>query len=645
MTIQTTSPYGSWTSPITADMIISNTKQYIQYQLVGEMVYWLEGRPMENGRQVIVQHHLPTGKQKDLTPSQINVRTRVHEYGGGHFKVYNDAVYFSNFSDQRLYQLMLETGALTPVTPELSYRYADGAFSAQLAVYVREDHTADGEPVNTLVSLALDGADAGTVLASGHDFYASPTFNVDGTKLAWLAWSHPNMPWDGTELWCADVVNGTLQNAHCVAGGLEESIYQPLWGADGKLYFVSDRNNWWNIYCLHDGTIVPVLEMEAEFGVPQWVFGSATMVWETAVTLLTRYTQNGLWHLGRLNVQTGAFETIPLPEITNISTMPNLCHNGQTVLMVGSPNRTSHLVTVDLQTHQIKPITDDGAPSVDTTYISAPQPIEFPTSQERTAYALYYPPTNPDIVPPTDEKPPLRVLIHGGPTGSAKTSLQMGIQYWTSRGFAVVDVNYGGSTGYGRAYRQRLNKQWGIVDVEDCIQCAHYLASQGWVDPQKLTIEGGSAGGYTVLCALTFHNQFSAGASYFGISDLEALAQETHKFESRYVDSLIGKYPEEKEIYQQRSPINFVDQISTPLILLQGLEDKVVPPNQSEMMFEAVKAKGIPVAYVPFEGEQHGFRQAKNIKRSLEAELYFYSQVLGFPLAEEIEPVEIENLA
>ncbi len=640
---QVVSPYGSWKSPITSDLIVAGAIRLGQFATNGNAIYWLEGRPSEGGRNVIVKW--ANGQTSDINPAPFNARTRVHEYGGGAITLDGETVYYSNFADQRLY-CQTENSDPEPVTPEGKWRYADGVMLPDgRMICIREDHTiTDGQDaVSTVVLLQLDGKDSGTILASGNDFYASPRVSPDGTKIAWLTWNHPNMPWDGTELWQADLnTDGTITNTQLIAGGVEESIYQPEFSPDNTLHFISDRTGWWNLYRWQNEQIEPLYPMEAEFGAPQWVFGTARYGFESATSIICTYTQNGVWHMARLDTANQTFTEISVPYSTiggNFTVAGN-----HALFIVGNSSTPATLARLDLQTQAIEMICQSSQITVDTGYLSTPKSIEFPTSNGLTAHAFYYPPQNQDFEATAGETPPLIVISHGGPTGSTSTVLNLGIQYWTSRGFAVVDVNYGGSTGYGRSYRKRLNGQWGIVDVEDCINAAKYLVEQGKADQNRLAIRGGSAGGYTTLAALTFHDTFNAGASHFGVSDLEALAQESHKFESRYLGNLVGTYPEDKALYMKRSPIHFTEQINCPLILFQGLEDKVVPPNQAERMFDAVKFKEIPVAYLPFEGEQHGFRRAENIKRTFDAELYFYSKVFKFDLADRIEPIVIENL-
>ena len=641
-----TAPYGSWKSPITSDLIVSAVVGLGQIALDGDEVYWVEQRPTEGGRNVVVQRS-PDGRIRDRTPAPFNARTRVHEYGGGACVVHRGSLYFSNFADQRMYRQQADA-APEPVTPDENLRYADGEIDPHRnrLVCVREDHRqADREAVNAIVALALDSGDS-RVLVSGSDFYSSPRLSPDGSRLAWLSWNHPNMPWDGTELWLAGVrSDGSLDTPRRVAGGGVESIFQPAWSPDGVLYFVSDRTDWWNVYRVQDGQVEPKIEpmcdRPAEFGLPQWAFGMSTYAFASAERMICTYTENGTWHLASLDTRTKRLDELPTP-YTAISGIR--VASGRVVFSAGSPTEAACIVELDLASGQRRVLRRSSDIAIDAGYVSRPQALEFPTEHGRTAHALFYPPCNQDYAAPTDERPPLVVKSHGGPTAAAGSTLSLGIQYWTSRGIAVLDVNYGGSTGYGRTYRQRLNGQWGIVDVDDCVNGARYLVEQGRVDGRRLAITGGSAGGYTTLSALTFRDLFRAGASHYGICDLEVLARDTHKFESRYLDSLVGPYPEQQAVYRQRSPIHFTDRLSCPLILFQGLEDKVVPPNQAELMAEALRKKGLPVAHVPFAGEQHGFRRAENIKRALDGELYFYSRIFGFGLAEPVEPVTIENM-
>ena len=642
----TIAKYGSWKSPITPDLIVANTIGVGTPIPDGEMLYWLEFRPSEQGRNTIARR-APDGTVTDLLPLPLNARTRVHEYGGSSYQVHEGTVFFANFQDQRLYRLD-DGQEPRPLTPAQDLRYADMVADAERGrlIGVREDHRDSGrEAVNTIAAVDWNGADlesGGQVLAQGYTFYSSPRLSPDGSRLVWLCWNHPNMPWDGTELWLAEVqADGSISQPRQIAGGKRESIFQPEWSPEGRLYFISDRSGWWNLYRWEEGEARPLHPAEAEFGQPQWVFGMRTYTFESARRLVCTYFSGGRSTLAVLDTESLDFQPVDLDytEFSGLRAGPGC------VFFVGaSPTQSAALLRLDLDTQSCEILRRTNDLELDPNYISIPEEIEFPTENGLTAFAYYYPPRNGDFIAPEGEQPPLLVESHGGPTGQTSNSLSLEYQFWTSRGFAILDVNYGGSTGYGRAYRERLNDNWGVVDMDDCVNGALYLARSGRVDANRMAIRGGSAGGYTTLCALTFRNVFKAGASYYGISDMETMAQDTHKFESRYLDNLIGPYPEARQRYIERSPIHFIDQINCPMILLQGSEDQVVPPEQSRRMFEAVRSKQLPVAYLEFEGEQHGFRQSQNIKRSMEAELYFYSRIFGFELAGSIEPVHIENL-
>ncbi|MDE2780596.1 MAG: S9 family peptidase [Chloroflexota bacterium] len=646
----TVAPYGSWKSPITSESIVAEAVGFGGVALDGDDIYWLESRPSEGGRRVIVRR-TPDGDAEDMTPRPFNVRTRVHEYGEGDFAVVGGVIYFTNFEDQRLYRQPVG-GEPRPVTAESDppggLRYADFVVDGprNRLVCIHEDHTTgEPEPVNTVAAVSLaDGAI--TTLVSGSDFYAAPRLSPDGSQLAWISWDHPNMPWDGVELWVAPVSgDGSLGAASLVAGGPAESILQPEWAPDGRLYFVSDRTNWWNLYRRNgDGRVEPVTApLDKEFGKPHWVFGMATYGFASEGRIICGVNDRGSWSICSLDTGTGQLEDLGLAH-TELGRTDLKVSAGQAVFAAGSPARPVSIQRLDLADNSTVSLRRASSASVDAGYLSTPRAIEFPTEKGLTAHAFYYPPRNRDYAAPEGERPPLLVKSHGGPTAATSVSLSLSIQYWTSRGIGVLDVNYGGSTGYGREYRDRLKGRWGIVDVDDCINGALYLVEQGEADGSRLAIDGGSAGGYTTLAALAFRDVFQAGASHYGVSDLGALAEDTHKFESRYLDSLIGPYPERKDLYDERSPINHTDDLSCPLILFQGLEDRIVPASQAELMFEAVRAKGLPCAYIPFEGEQHGFRRAENIRCSLDGELYFYSRVFSFDLAEPVEPVLIENL-
>jgi dipeptidyl aminopeptidase/acylaminoacyl peptidase len=758
-------PYGSWRSPITASRIAEGAVSLGWPQAVGAALYWVEMRPRESGRYVVVRR-APDGTVTDVTPASVNARTLVHEYGGGMYEAFataaaagaggaaegdasgDESVVFSAFDDQRLYRQDLEDGggaagrwsAPRPLTPEppapRAFRYADGRVTPDRRRFfsVRERHLAD-EVVNDLVVLPAGDAGEPTVVASGHDFFSSPRPSPDGRLLAGLCWDHPNMPWDGTELWVAALDEEDRQTAAVrVAGGEEESVVQPLWAPDGGLLFVSDRSGWWNLYrvepaelagalagadaaqdALAPGASHPVarptaapglgaalLPMEAEFAKPQWVFGVQNAVFLPDGRLAAFCTRDGLDRVVVLAPDGGVRE--PDCELTSIASI--VAVGDRLGVVGGGPTVAARVALVDPETGDVETVRSSLAWEPARAYLSMPRAIEFPTAYEPgsvtgplaeeiarlgggaaglavasdrvepaaaarresaaaedagpqavstagaaapavlTAHALYYAPHNPDVEPAEGELPPLLVISHGGPTSAAESTLSLSIQFWTSRGFAVVDVNYGGSSGHGRAFRDRLKGNWGIVDTIDCINAARYLVARGDADPARLAVRGGSAGGYTTLNALTRHDVFAAGASYFGLADLEMfVAGGTHKFEERYLIGLVGPYPERADVYRERSPIHHVDDIRCPVIVLQGLEDAIVPPAQAEIIVAALRRNRLPHAYLAFEGEQHGFRKAENIVRSLEAELSFYGQVFGFAQADEIEPPEVENLA
>lgn len=638
----TIAPYGTWRSPITAELVTAAQVGLGQPALDRGLVYWSEARPQEGGRVVLVRQ----GKdgRADATPPGFNLRTRVHEYGGGAWLVRNGMIVAVDFADQRLYRLDPETPprALTPES-DRKLRYADlePDLGRRRILAVREDHRGRGEAVNSIVAVGLDGQEAGRVLVEGHDFFSSPRQSPDGRHLAWLSWDHPDMPWDGTTLWSAEIrEDGGLAQARRVAGGDRESIVQPEWSPGGQLYFVSDRNDWWNIYRVSADAPVPVCPMSAEFAGPAWAFGSRWYAFLGPKTILACFSQDGASHLGRLDVGSGRLTRLDLP----YSSFGGIAaQGGRVVLRAGGPDRPAAIVELEPSSGAATELYTAGEVPVDAGYLARPEPIAF-ASGGATAHALYYPPTNPDFAAPAGERPPLIVKSHGGPTSATSSELRLANQFWTSRGFALCDVNYGGSTGYGRPYRERLNGRWGEVDVEDCLNAARHLVSAGMADASRLAITGGSAGGYTTLCALTFHDLFGAGASHYGISDLEALAKDTHKFESRYLDRLVGPYPEAAALYRARSPIHHVDRLSCPCIFFQGLEDAVVPPDQAELMVEALRRKGLPVAYLAFAGEQHGFRRAETIQAVLRAELTFYGRIFGFAPADPLPGLAIENL-
>lgn len=643
MSDRLTARFGAWKSPVTSDLIVAEAIGLDDVLLDGNNVYWVEARPQEGGRHVLV-HRAAAGSSTDVNPPPLNARTRVHEYGGAAALVHHGAAYFSNYSDQQLYRIAPggEPQPLTPApaSPDQSLRYADGRIdgSRHRWIGVRQDHLTNlHEPVNSIVAIDLAAGGAGVVLAEGYDFYSNPRLSPDGRRLAWLCWNHPNMPWVETELWIAEVAaDGHLVEQRKVAGGNAVSVFQPEWSPDGRLYFVSDQSGWWNLYRLEgDGNARNLCPMAAEFGQPQWVFGQSTYGFLSNREIVCAFSK-GTGTLARLDVETGTVSAFNLP-FTEYESVR--CDGGRVAFRGGSPSAPSAIVLLDAATGKFEILRT--AMADDPTlrpYYSAPQAIDFPSASGRIAHALFYPPKNPDFEAPKGELPPLVVKCHGGPTAAASSSLDLGIQFWTSRGIAVVDVNYGGSTGYGRAYRDLLHSQWGVVDVEDCAAAVKYLAGRALVDPHRAVITGGSAGGFTVLACLTssrdeIRNCFVSGASHYGVSDVAALAQDTHKFESRYLDWLIAPYSDAdprveaqyRQVYRQRSPVHACVNLSVPVAFFQGTEDMVVPPNQTELMVDALHAKGIAVSYLLFEGEQHGFRQAANIKRALDAELCFFA--------------------
>jgi len=674
---KTVAPYGAWASPLTAARVTAGALRLGEIAIDGGDVYWTEGRASEAGRYVIVRR-TPDGRVSDVTPPGFNARSRVHEYGGAAMMVHRGDVYFSNFSDQRMY-VQRGGGTPVPLTPE-GYFYADAHMDASRSrlVAVREDHRkGDAEPPAAIVAIDVHAEGEGRVLVSGADFYSDPIVSPDGATLAWLQWDHPNMPWDGTELWTAPIrPDGALGERTKVAGGTDESIFQPEWSPDGVLYFVSDRTGWWNLYREKNKAIEPLHPMSADFGKPQWTFSMVTYAFAGRRRIAVTYTQDGRWKLAFIETDPVRWE----PVQSTLDVMESIRADERAIYFIGgSPTTAPVVARMTLAAMEPEVLRRSTGEPIDPAWISTAEPVTFSApasarpeddalrrgkpagagtsspssapdstspalSAPREVHAFYYAPRNPGFQAPDGTRPPLLVLTHGGPTGATETVLDPEVQFWTSRGFAVLDVNYSGSTGYGRAYRDRLKGQWGVADVEDAVAGATAMVQAGKADANRLAIRGGSAGGYTTLAALTFHSTFKAGASYYGISDIEVLARDTHKFESRYLDSLIGPYPAAKDRYIERSPIHFTDRLSSALILFQGLEDKVVPPNQSQMMAEAVRKNGLPVAYLTYEGEQHGFRKAENIVRSLEAELYFYGRVFGFMPADTIEPVAIDNL-
>jgi dipeptidyl aminopeptidase/acylaminoacyl peptidase len=631
-------PYGTWHSCITAERVAAGVRPVGTPRIVGQRALWTQGLPEEGGRNAVVEL-APDGTRRIRTPAPFNVRTRVHEYGGGAWTAADDTLWFSNFADNLVYE---QHGDAAPVaiTSDSAQRHADFALDARRRrlIAVREHHGGGSEAANSLVALSLDGGES-TTLAEGSDFYAAPRVSPEGRRLAWLSWRHPLMPWEGTELWLAAIADdGTLTHARCVAGGPAESLCQPVWSPDGKLYVVSDRSGFWNLYRLEVNGLVAVCPMEAEFGLPMWVFAQSSYGFSGPGEIIASYRENARSRLLRIDVASG--RATPLPTIYDDITELRV-GDGFALLDAGSPTTPQAIVRLSVADGTTTVLASSADDLPEATLLSEPRAIRYPSASGRTAHAFHYAPRNAGFQAPAGERPPLIVISHGGPTSMATSTLKLGIQFWTSRGFAVLDVNYGGSTGFGRAYRQLLSGQWGIVDVEDCIAGARFLAGEGLVDPDRLAIRGGSAGGFTTLAALAFHDVFKAGASYYGVADLRALDADTHKFESRYTTDLLAPLPQREALYARRSPIHHAHRMSCPVIFFQGLDDKVVPPAQSEDMVAAMRARGIAVAYVPFAGEGHGFRRKESLQRALEAELSFYAQVFGFEPADAVERIAL----
>tara|TARA_Y100001936_G_scaffold44693_1_gene43608 strand:+ start:1996 stop:3915 length:1920 start_codon:yes stop_codon:yes gene_type:complete len=634
-----TKPYGTWESLITSEMLVGGAVRLGEIVTDGDDVWWAESRPDEGGRTVIVRNG------KDQTDKKTNVRTLVHEYGGSAWSVRNGTLVYSQYLDQRLYRRD-KSGDSIPLTPESetqqSYRYADGRITNNEDWYVcvREIHTSsDEEPSNEIVAVPLDGSQQIRVLVSGPDFVSSPRVSKEGNQIAWVQWNHPNMPWDDTQLCIASLEEMVLSNQK-VTKSKAESFFQPEWDDQGNLHVVSDRNNWWNLFRVDQSTneidLTSLTNIEAEIGLPQWVFGQSRYAF-VGDEIWFVYREAGIDKLATLS-SNGQFEQIKI-DATEIESVTN--YKDGIVATVSSWKAESSVMFINSE--EVRPLSKTRDLDIGESWFPVPETFTYQTSDSEKAHALFYSPTNPEYEIHENENPPLIVLAHGGPTGSARRQLQLSIAYWTSRGFGVADVDYRGSTGYGRLYRNRLRNSWGLADVEDCVAVAKHLVAQKKVDKNRLAIKGGSAGGFTVLAALTFHDTFTAGASRYGIADLAILAKDTHKFESRYLDRLVGKWPEDEEIYKQRSPIHHIEQLSTPMVILQGSEDPIVPPNQAHLMAKKLKENDIPHALIEFSDEGHGFRKAPNITKAIESELAFFAQIFNFEPFDDLPKICIES--
>ena len=641
--------YGTWASPIGADLVARATTYVHETRIDADAVWWLELRPEEGGRTVLVRSD-PWSTPVDVTAEGFNVRTLVHEYGGGAYTIHGGAAYFSNFDDQRLYRQELGSTAvaITPEPPEpRSLRYADMAVSpdGRWIACVRERHEGEGLPTNEIVVLGTGASGDATVVDPSADFCSFPRWSPDGGRLAWTRWHMPWMPWDETEIVVATFADGVVGPIEHVAGGARESISEPGWSPAGQLHFISDATGWWNLYRVEDdGTPTNLTPAHAEFSVPQWEFGYSSYDFLDDGRAVCAYRSDGVHHLAMLDPTTRELLDVDVP--FTVFDPPYVRAEGSRIaFLAGNATASEEVVLLDFTSRSVDVLRPADDVGVDADHVSVPEPISFPSVDGRTAYAYHYRPRNPRFEAPDGELPPLVVHAHGGPTSETTPALHWYVQYFTSRGFAFVDVNYGGSSGYGRAFRERLYGQWGVIDVEDCIAAARFLAESERADGARCVVTGGSAGGYIVLAALAFHPEaFAGGTSYFGVADLEPFATFTHKFELKYTDLLVGPWPDEAELWRERSPVHSADEIRRPVLLLQGLEDAVVPPSQAEIMVEALERNEVPYAYIAFEGEQHGFRKAESIIRSQEAELGFYGRILGFEPADALPPLDIHHL-
>jgi dipeptidyl aminopeptidase/acylaminoacyl peptidase len=625
-------PYGSWPSPISSQHLVEDTLRFGSITTDHTFFYYTEGRPSEKGRSVLMQGSL-LGEIKELLPPEYSVRTKAHEYGGKCIVAHGKTVYFIRDTDQSLYTINPE-GVIKKLIHKPTMRFADFSLDpdCNFLYAIAEDH--QGEQIeNTLVRISLDDGHLEN-LFSGYDFYAAPRVSPDGTTLAWFCWNHPNMPWDGTELWTCSLVPGKkVDHAKKITGGIDESITTPLWSSNNILHFVSDRSGYWNLYRSVHGSIEPLCTCPIEFGAPHWVFGVeryCILEDQSVIAIGTTHGKDALYHIDPIQHSCSRIDT-PFTALSDLYLLKNtLIFNG------ASPSLAHSIVALDLFTYKTRILKKSQNNRLDPAYISLPQEIAFPTEGGKTAYGFYYPPTHKTCKPLPNTKPPLIMRCHGGPTAHVPPKLNLEILYFTSRGFAFFEINYGGSSGYGREYRNRLRGNWGIVDVEDCCYAAKALCIKGLAHDDQLIIKGGSAGGFTTLATLLAGSTFKAGVSYFGVSDLEMLCQHTHKMELHYLDRLIGPYPENLDTYIERSPIRHVDRCSQPVIFFQGTEDCVVPPAQSEKMYQALVKKQIPTAYLLFEHEGHGFRRGDTIKKCIEVELLFYSKIFYFPLPEKL---------
>ena len=636
--MRSAAPYGSWSSPLRAARIAAGARRLGTPRFWRGAACWLESRPEQGGRVALMCWQ--SGAARELTPAGANVRSRVHEYGGGEVGSVGGALVYADFAQPGI---QCVGGAPVPGTLA-DARYADfaGSPDGRFLLAVEEQHGAGrNEPKNRLVAFDRSRGRRIVVLA-GFDFVSSPRFSPDGRRVACLAWNHPSLPWLGTQLvvlrWGPSGPSGA---ARSVAGGSAESLFQPEFAPDGRLTVVSDRSGWWNLHQLDErGALRCVCARAAEFGAAQWALGMSSYDFVSASEVLCAFTESGSQRLARLRLDSGRLEPLELPwcEFEGLRVERA---SGRALFVAAGARTAPVLCSLDLASGRWQELAhafDDALAAED---LARPEPIRFGSAGGREAHAFVYRPQSARFEGPAGARPPLVVKSHGGPTGAATPSLRLAHQFWTSRGFALVDVNYGGSTGYGRAYRERLHERWGVVDVEDCAHAALFLAREGLADPARLLASGGSAGGYTTLCLLTFREEFAAGASHYGIGDLEALARETHKFEAHYTDWLVGPWPSASARYRERSPLHHTERLARPVIFFQGLEDRVVPPAQAEAMAGALAARGVRHATVFFPEEGHGFRRADNIRRALEAELWFYGEVLGFRVDSTPAPVPV----